>query len=280
LASASFALAEPIVLVRDTQGIIVDSEDVLTEARQRKVPESTLNEALKKPDNIRRMASNIYIRRVLASQAESAGLTQDPVVKRQLVLAREKTLSDIRLAQVTDATMDAASIEQLAKHEYSSNTLKFSTPETVRVRHILVDDKDKSKAREQAQSLLAKLRSGEDFAALAQEFSIDPGSKPKGGDLGFFARGSMVKPFEEAAFALKNPGDLSDIVETQFGFHILRLEEHRAATLKPYDEVAPQIRKQVEARVKAERHRELVTPIEQAVPAVDSGIEAFAAKYR
>jgi len=70
------------------------------------------------------------------------------------------------------------------------------------------------------------VRAGEDFAALAKEFSSDPGNKDKGGDLGWFGRGMMVKPFEEAAFALK-PGETSDLVETPFGFHIIQTQERR-----------------------------------------------------
>lgn len=85
---------------------------------------------------------------------------------------------------------------------------------------------DPQVARAQVESVLQRARAGEDFAALAREFSSDPGSKGNGGDLGWFARGMMVKPFEDAAFALK-PGEVSNVVESQFGFHIIKLEERR-----------------------------------------------------
>ncbi len=85
---------------------------------------------------------------------------------------------------------------------------------------------DPKVARAKIAGLLQRARAGEDFAALAQQFSSDPGSKANGGDLGWFARGMMVKPFEEGAFALK-PGEISNIIETPFGFHIIKLEERR-----------------------------------------------------
>jgi len=280
LAASSLVQSATFILIRDTNGVTVDSEDVLAEARQRKVPEAVLAEVLKKSDNARRMASNIYVRRLLAREAEAAGLNKDPQVARQLLLAHERVLSDLRLAQTIDAPLDDAAVEKLTRHEYETNKDRYSRPETVRVRHILIDNKNKKVARAQAEALLARLKAGEDFVELAKEYSIDPGSKSKGGDLGFFSRGSMVKPFEDAAFALKNPGDLSDIIETQFGLHILLLEERSEADVKSYDEVKAETRKLVEAQVKKERHRNLVTPIEANVPFINEGIEAFVLQFQ
>ena len=88
---------------------------------------------------------------------------------------------------------------------------------------------DPQKTRARAEDVLTRLRAGENFAALAKQFSSDTSNKDQGGDLGWFGRGRMVKPFEDAAFALR-PGELSGIVETQFGFHIIKLEERRVGT--------------------------------------------------
>ncbi|MFL6207659.1 MAG: peptidylprolyl isomerase [Pyrinomonadaceae bacterium] len=98
---------------------------------------------------------------------------------------------------------------------------------------------DPKVARAKTEDLLRRARAGEDFAVLAREYSGDPGSKQNGGDLGWFGRGMMVKPFEDAAFKLK-PGEVSDIVETQFGYHIIKLDERRmqpGANGQPIEEV-------------------------------------------
>jgi peptidyl-prolyl cis-trans isomerase D len=130
---------------------------------------------------------------------------------------------------------------------YEQNKASFSEPEQRRASHILLtvgesgSAKDKDAARKLAQDLLTKLRAKpDDFAKLAREYSKDPGSAPNGGDLGFFGRNMMVKPFEDVAFSLK-PGEISDIVETEFGLHIIRLTEIKGGAVKPFAEVKGQI---------------------------------------
>src|SRR2546427_5969725 len=130
---------------------------------------------------------------------------------------------------------------------------KFTEPEEVRARHILVKTAAdagadaKAAARKKAEELLAKVKAGADFAALAKERSEDAGSAANGGDLGLFTRGRMTPAFEEAAFALQG-GGLSDVVETPFGFHVIKVEEHRPGGAKPletvHDEIADTLKRE------------------------------------
>jgi len=131
------------------------------------------------------------------------------------------------------------------KDYYDKNLDKFKHPEQVRASHILVkvspDDKaeQKAEARKKIEDIQKKLQAGGDFDALAKENSDCP-SKVKGGDLGYFDREAMVKPFSDAAFALK-PGETSGIVETQFGYHIVRLTDKKAEGTQSFDEVKDDI---------------------------------------
>jgi len=113
-------------------------------------------------------------------------------------------------------------------------------------------DAARAAAQKKAEELLARAKAGEDFAALATASSEDPGSATKGGDLGLFPRGRMAPPFETAAFALQ-PGALSDVVETPYGFHIIKVEEHRAGGVRPLDSV----RDAIVDTIKKERALEL-----------------------
>jgi peptidyl-prolyl cis-trans isomerase C len=136
------------------------------------------------------------------------------------------------------------------KAYYDQHAAEFQLGERVKASHILVevpapgDAAAKASARAAAEKLLARVRKGEDFAALAMENSKDPGSAPQGGMLPPFGRGEMVPPFEEAAFALK-PGEVSTVVETQFGYHVIMVHERLAPVKEPFETVRDRIREEV-----------------------------------
>src|SRR5688572_24785064 len=129
------------------------------------------------------------------------------------------------------AELAAPSPAQIEAYYRQHRTARFTKPEEVQARHILVrldakaTDEDRAAARKRAEDLVARARAGEDFAELAKKHSEDPASASRGGDLGAFPRGRMTPAFEEAAFALA-PGTVSDVVETQFGLHVIRVESH------------------------------------------------------
>jgi len=142
------------------------------------------------------------------------------------------------------------------KSYFDSHPDEFKRPERLRARHILVkvdanaSETDKAAARKKIEGIQEQLKKDGDFTKLATENSDCPSSK-NGGDLGFFTRGQMVKPFEDAAFALE-PGGTSGIVETQFGYHIIRLEDKEAPVTQTFD----QVKEELQQKIKQEKIRD------------------------
>lgn len=175
---------------------------------------------------------------------------------KQMLTARQTTLEqlrsdarqDIAVQKMIDAEVapkSAVKPEQLADF-YAKNPDQFKQPERVHASHILIgvprgaDAAAKAQARAKAEQVLKDVKAGKDFAALAKEHSQDPGSAPNGGDLGFFQQGQMVGPFNDAAFSLA-PGMVSDLVETEFGFHIIKVAEKQAPRSIALEDVKPRL---------------------------------------
>ena len=235
---------------------------------------------LAKPQTVTQIANNLYGRRAMANRAEAEGLAQDPVTAAALQVARDKVLSDALLAKIDkDATPSDAAAEGLARNIYKAKPERFKAPEQVQVRHILIAGTEGT-SRAQAEKTLEDLKAGADFAALAKERSADQGSAAKGGDVGLFARGRMVPEFDEAAFALKKPGDLSSIVETKFGFHILKLDARRPAGLRPYEEVREELIKEVRGKLQQDARVAEAEKVQQGLTVNNEAIEAFAATHK
>ena len=152
--------------------------------------------------------------------------------------------------QVTEflATRDAES-----RKLYDDRRDRYDVPEQVRARHVLIQlapdapPEALAAAEKKAQAALERLRAGEDFAKVAAEMSDDAGSKADGGDLGFFRRGQMVKAFEDAAFS-RAPGELGEPVRSDFGFHVIRVEEKRPGQLRSYEEVREELAREILSR--------------------------------
>nr|WP_257787940.1 peptidylprolyl isomerase [Limihaloglobus sulfuriphilus] len=145
------------------------------------------------------------------------------------------------------------------KNYYDENTQQFKQPEQVRASHILVkvekdaSEEDKAAAKEEIKAIKAKIDAGEDFAELAKSESDCPSGK-NGGDLNFFSQGRMVKPFSDAAFAME-VGEISDVVETQFGYHIIKVTDKKEANTQTFDEVKANIK----ARLESEKRNKYVS---------------------
>jgi peptidyl-prolyl cis-trans isomerase D len=129
---------------------------------------------------------------------------------------------------------------------YKQNLSQYQSAEEVRASHILLktEGKDEAQVRARADEALKRAKAGEDFAALAKEYSEDESNSGNGGDLGYFPRGAMVPEFEQVAYAMK-AGEISDLVKTSFGFHIIKVIDHKQATTRPLSDVRPEIEDQV-----------------------------------
>jgi peptidyl-prolyl cis-trans isomerase D len=161
--------------------------------------------------------------------------------------------------------------EAEAKAFYEQNKSRFGQDEQLRASHILLTAgeggtaKDKAGAKKRAEELLARVRANPgEFDKLAREHSKDPGSAASGGDLGWFGRGMMVKPFEDAAFGLKE-GQTSDVVESDFGYHIIRVTGVRAAQTRPFDEVRSQIEADLKREAAGKRFAEIAEQFSNGV---------------
>jgi peptidyl-prolyl cis-trans isomerase C len=179
-------------------------------------------------------------------------LTQQGVTLEQLRADTRNDLMVNSMLQTELAPKVAVSAAQVDEF-YKNNPNQFQQPERVRASHILIgfpqnaDEAAKQKVRAQAADVLKQVKAGKDFAALAKQYSSDPGSAQQGGDLGFFQQGQMVPPFDKAAFSMK-PGETSDLVESEFGVHIIRVVDRQAGRAVPLEEVRPQVLQYLEGQ--------------------------------
>lgn len=185
---------------------------------------------------------------VLSKIARDQGFDKRPDIKEEIELMLNDLIASEYLKKEVVGKINVT--EEDMQLYYKTHQDEFKTPEMVKARHILIrvnkesSEDEKNKAREKAEDILKRIKTGEDFAKLASEFSDDPGSKNKGGDLGFFPKGRMVPDFEKVAFSLK-PGEVSDIVETTFGFHIIKVEERKDSVLEPYEKIKDKVKERV-----------------------------------
>jgi peptidyl-prolyl cis-trans isomerase C len=177
---------------------------------------------------------------IVSQAAEKQGIANRDDVKRRLAFDHNRVLME---AMLTD-TAKAALTDDAMHKVYDEATKQMASEQEVHARHILVASEDEAKAIEE------QLKKGADFAALAKEKSKDPGAAD-GGDLGYFTKDQMVPEFADAAFKLEK-GQISDPVHTQFGWHVIKVEDKRTKPTPPFDQVKAQLANYVEHRAQAE----------------------------
>jgi peptidyl-prolyl cis-trans isomerase C len=236
--------SDNVVLVSNARAAVTRAD---FEVEIERVPEKDRFEFLASRERIGKVLEDMLVRKTMASEALESGLDKLPKTIVRLAAARDRVLATERIQNLTqDAKVP--DFELRAKEVYRVNPDKFSAkPPMVRASHILINFKSHSKedALKLAREVKALAMSGEDFGKLAEKYSDDKNAKK--GELGFFSADMMIKPFSDAAFAMK-PGEISEPVETEYGFHVIRVDEIMPAGSKPdFESVKGSIFKELKA---------------------------------
>ena len=225
-AAPATAAATPETVVATVNGSKITQGDLAIAAEDPALSLPGVDEAQKK--NL--LVDYMVDLRIGAQAAEAAKVGDTPEFKRKMSYFRDKLLLDDYL----EREAKKAATPEAAKALYDQTAKAMKPEEEVHARHILVENE------EEAKKIAARLKGGEDFAKVAAEASKDPGSKAEGGDLGWFTKERMVAPFAEAAFKMQ-PGQISDPVKTQFGWHVIKVEEKRTKPVPSFAEMKDQV---------------------------------------
>jgi peptidyl-prolyl cis-trans isomerase C len=207
----------------------------------------------------------------MKQEARTEAAFAKALADRNMTLERLRADARVQLAisKMMNAQVSSAppATDADAKVFYEKNPDKFKRGESVRASHILIrcsdkaPEEEKKKARARIDAVLKRAKAGEDFAVLAREHSQD-GSAAQGGDLNYFVKGQMVQAFDQAAFSLK-PNEISDVVTTEFGYHIIKVVDHKAAGTVPLEEVSENVKKFLSEQKKQETAQAFINSVKQ-----------------
>ncbi|MCU7929626.1 MAG: peptidylprolyl isomerase [Candidatus Thiodiazotropha sp. (ex Codakia rugifera)] len=224
----------------------IEVEEVDLDALLSGGPDKAKSDVISSQKQLHQLLRQIYLIRALSIEATEQGLGDSELFKARLRRQREKMLYLERLKQLDAEPLPE--FEQAAKEQYLGNPEAYTIPERVDARHILISTTDrlpKYHSKDEALEIVKKVKSeidgGRSFEDLATAYSEDPVTSKNRGSLGLFKRGVMVEPFDKAVFALHKPGQISDIVESPFGYHIIKLEGHYPAQKLEYKHVKDKI---------------------------------------
>jgi parvulin-like peptidyl-prolyl isomerase len=221
------------------------------------VPPETRIQLEASPKKLRGVMDSTYITKVLAHRARENNLQNEPEVAADIWHKTQNILASAQTNKILeDGLSKPADMEAAGKERYLIDQKNYVTPEELEASHILV----KAEEGQSDEALLAETKrireeivSGNiTFENAAEKYSKDSGSAARKGSLGKFGKGKMVKPFEDAAFALEKPGDISEPVKTRFGYHLIRLDASYPSVQRPYDEVKDEIIKGLIAKQRKE----------------------------
>jgi len=233
-----------------------------------KLPPNLRDGFANNPRRVTDLLTRMLVAKTLAAKAKAARIDQTPQAKVRIQLEVDRLLSQLMIDDIeakADAEFEAnrAKYEVRAREAFLLDKSKYATPEQVSATHILFDTKKhtSAEAKKLASEARAKVLAGADMNRLAQEISDDPSSGNNSGSLGWFSQKEMDPAFGAAAFALKKTGDISEPVESQFGWHIIRLDGRRPATTPTFEQVKDTILAEIKKAYVDEKREEAVNAI-------------------
>ena len=235
---AQVSLADDKIILQHGATVVRQSD--LLEAISTFVPEEKVQQYFSDETRLRDTLARILIQRKLAEEAKGRVLTSRELAN--IDAATIRALSQVQIEYLV-RQRKAPNFEAAALEAYRANKKKYITPERVQVEHILIDSKSRSDevALKRANEIRDRIDKGGIFTDLAKEYSDDPSVSKNNGDLGLFARGAMVKEFEDAAFGLASVGEVSAPVRTQYGYHIIRLMRRSPEGVLPFESVKDEL---------------------------------------
>jgi len=257
-----------------------DLDKVLVENRWAKVTRGDYDAELQRlPPDIRGgfavngkrvydLLTRLLVTKSLAAQARAAGLEKDPLLQRRLALELDRLHAGLQISKIEEAAGKAfdarrPQFEGRARELYLTRRDAYRVPEQVAVSHILFDTKKRTKeeALKLAQDTRAKILAGADFNEVAKQLSDDPSAQQNGGRIDYFDKAKMDPAFGAAAFSMKNAGDVSEPVLSSFGYHLIRFDGRRPASVRSFDEVKEAIMTEERARYVDEQRELALAPI-------------------
>jgi peptidyl-prolyl cis-trans isomerase C len=217
------------------------------------------------PRRVNDLLARMLVQKSLAAQGRAAKVDTTPEAALRIELEVDRVvgqmfIESIEAKAIAEFDANPARFEQRAREAFLLDRAKYTTPEQVSATHILFDTKKHTsdEAKKLAQDARAKLVAGADMAQLAKELSDDPSAATNGGSLGWFAQKDMDPAFGAAAFALKNPGDLSEPVMSQYGWHVIRLDGKRPAVVPTFEQARDTIMAELKKRYVEEKTEDAV----------------------
>jgi len=279
--AADVQLKDNTVLVKRGPAVITYRD---FKAELNRLPEGVRKTVADDPERLSTLLNNLVKERLVAEQARKSRLDRDPDVQAALGLAADRVLAQAQMAKVVREGK-GADYESMAREYYLAHPDEFKEPERIDVSHILIDTDDRTdeQARERAEEVLHKLKSGEaSFEELVEQYSDEPSAKDNHGHFKGVKRGKFVKPFENAAFALDKPGDITGPVKTRFGYHLIRLDGRTPPGEQSFEKAKPalvkRMREKQEDRIRGQYIDRLIdaNPLE----ADEATIRALRDQYR